>query len=364
VDRGRAAEGTDRQDPEARDRRAAGGGEVARAPVGERRRLELRDGSAAEVRPVTPDDRRLIAEGFERLSPESRYRRFFTPVSRLSERQLDYLTDVDHRDHEALVAVDPASGDAVAVARYVRTRPSVAEPAIVVADDWQGRGLASRLLDLLADRAREEGVECFVAPVLAENRAAIGLFERLGGATVRHDGIEVEVTIPLAPDEEGATPVLRQLLHQVASGTVRPALAFWQRITTSDTPPVRTRNAVVVAVPSSSPFERAVDVAGDVAEAFGADVQAVAAQRFLLDDAVGIEERLGAAADRLRSRGVHVETRLRRGDLAAAVIREAVQCGARLIVVDGTEAHATAPLVGSTWDHVTHHAPCAVLVAR
>jgi RimJ/RimL family protein N-acetyltransferase len=364
VDHGRAAEGADGQDPEARDRRTAGGGEVARAAVGERHRLELRDGSAAEVRPVTPDDRRLLRDGFERLSPESRYRRFFTPVSRLSERQLDYLTDVDHRDHEALVAVDPASGDAVAVARYVRTRPGVAEPAIVVADDWQGRGLASQLLDLLADRAREEGVECFVAPVLAENRAAIGLFERLGGATVRHDGIEVEVTIPLAPEEEGATPVLRQLLHQVASGTVRPALAFWQRITTSDAPPARTRNAVVVAVPSSAAFERAIDVAGDVAEAFGADVQAVAAQRFLLDDTAALEERLRAVADRLRSRGLSVETRLRRGDLAAALIREAVQCGARVIVVDGTEPHSSTPMVGSTWDHVTHHAPCAVLVAR
>jgi RimJ/RimL family protein N-acetyltransferase len=305
-----------------------------------------------------------VREAFERLSPESRYRRFFSPVSRLSERQLDYLTDVDHRDHEALVAVDPATGDAVAVARYVRTRPGVAEPAIVVGDDRQGRGLATQLLDLLADRAREEGVGCFVAPVLAENRAAIALFERLGGATVRQDGVEVEITVPLVPDEQGATPVLRQLLHQAAAGTVRPALAFWQRITTSDAPPARTRNAVVVGVPSSTPFDRAADVAADVADAFGAHVQAVAAQRFLLDDRAGLEERLLSVAERLRSRGLDVETRLRRGDLAASLIREAVECGARLIVVDGTEPHATAPLVGSTWDHVSHHAPCAVLVAR
>ena len=56
----------------------------------------------------------------------------------------------------------------------------MAEPAIVVADDWQGRGLASHLLDALVDRAREEGVERFVAPVLADNTAAIRLLERLG----------------------------------------------------------------------------------------------------------------------------------------------------------------------------------------
>jgi RimJ/RimL family protein N-acetyltransferase len=333
--------------------------------VGERRRLELRDGSAVEVRPITPADRRLLEAGFERLSPESRYRRFFSPVSHLSRRQLDYLTDVDHRDHEALAALDPSSGDLVAVARFVRTRPGVAEPAIVVADDWQGRGLASRLLDLLADRAREEGVECFVAPILAENRAAIALFERLGDGTVRHDGLEVEVTIPLEREEAGATPSLRRLLHEVAAGTARPALTFWQRITTSDTPPAQLRNAVVVAVPrAGAGFDRVLEVAGEVAEAFGADVQAVAAQRFLLEDAAGLEERLASASERLRSRGLRVETHLRRGDLAASLIREAVQTGARAIVVDGSEPHASTPLVGSTWDHVTHHAPCAVLVAR
>jgi RimJ/RimL family protein N-acetyltransferase len=307
----------------------------------------------------------LLTEGFDRLSPESRYRRFFTPVTRLSERQLDYLTDVDHRDHEALVAVALESGNAVGVARYVRTRPGVAEPAIVVADDWQGRGLASQLLDLLADRARAEGVECFVAPVLSENRAAIALFERLGGATVRHDGIEVEVTVPLAPEDEGATPSLRELLHAVAAGSVRPALTFWQRITTSDAPPAQVRNAVVMAVPRAGVgFDRVIEVAGDVAEAFGAEVQAVAAQRFLLEDAADLEERLERASKRLESRGLSVATHLRRGDLAASVIREAVRCSARMIVVDGSEPHASAPLVGSTWDHVSHHAPCAVLIAR
>jgi GNAT superfamily N-acetyltransferase len=247
----------------------------------------------------------------------------------------------------------------------VRTRPGVAEPAIVVADDWQGRGLASHLLDLLADRAREEGIECFVAPVLAENRAAIALFDRLGGATVRHDGIEVELTIPLRPEEHGATPSLRRVLHEVAAGSVRPALTFWQRITTSDNPPAATRNAVVVGLPRPEDgFERAIELAGDVAEAFGAEVEVVAAQRFLLDDAAGLEELLRSAAERLRSRGLSVATHLRRGDLAASLIREAVQSGARMIVVDGAEPHASTPLVGSAWDHVSHHAPCTVLVAR
>jgi hypothetical protein len=69
--------------------------------------VRLRDGSRVLIRPIEPDDRAALAEGFERLSAESRYRRFFAPMPRLRERDLDYLTRVDHRDHEALVAVEP-----------------------------------------------------------------------------------------------------------------------------------------------------------------------------------------------------------------------------------------------------------------
>jgi RimJ/RimL family protein N-acetyltransferase len=361
VDHRVAPQGPDRQDPEARHRGAERGGAVV-APEP----FELRDGSEVSLRPIAGADRQLLAAGFERLSPESRYRRFFSPVSHLSERQLDYLTDVDHHDHEALVALSP-EGQFVGVARYVRTRPDVAEPAIVVADDWQGRGLARHMLDALADRARDEGVEYFVAPVLSENRAAIALFERLadGGASVRHDGIEVEMTIPLGT-EAGATPSLRRVLHEVAAGSARPALTFLQRLTTSSAPPRRTRNAVVVGVPrEDAAAARVASQASAVAGALGSEVHVVGVQRFLLDDRDEIEKRAGSLEERVRAAGVEsVESHVSRGDLAAALIREAVSCGARLIVVDGTEPHASPPLLGSTWDHVTHHAPCAVLIAR
>jgi GNAT superfamily N-acetyltransferase/nucleotide-binding universal stress UspA family protein len=315
------------------------------------------------MRPIEASDRDLLEEGFERLSPQSRYRRFFSPVTRLSKRQLDYLTQVDHHDHEALVAL--ADGELAGVARFVRTRPGVAEPAIVVADDWQGRGLGSQLLDALANRAREEGVDCFVAPILSENRGAIALFERLGEgeATVRRDGIEVELTIPLGV-EEGATPSLRQLLHEVAAGTARPALTFWQRITTSSRPPKRTRNVIVVGVPAAEGVEPVAAAAASVASALGAELHVVAVRRFLLDDREELTARVRALTQRFEDVGLSVSAEELRGDLAATLIREAVRTGARLIVVDGTEEHASAPLLGSTWDHVTHHAPCAVLVAR
>jgi RimJ/RimL family protein N-acetyltransferase/nucleotide-binding universal stress UspA family protein len=317
-----------------------------------------------DIRQIEPSDRELLARAFDRLSPESRYRRFFSTVSSLSDRQLDYLTEVDHHDHEALIALDPDDGEAVAVARYVRIDEKVAEPAIVVIDDCQGQGVATQLLDALTDRAREEGVECFVAPVLAQNTGAIKLFERLGDASIHRDGTEVELTIPLG-DAEGAPPSLRRVLSQVALGGVRPALAFWQRIATSSSPSKETGNAVVVALPADdAAVARVAERAAGVAAAWGAEVRVVAAQRFLLDDRDQLERRLDSLAARLGARGVKVKSRVARGDLAAALIEEAKSSGARLIVTDGSEPHASTPLLGSVWDHVSHHAPCNVLIAR
>src|SRR4051794_30040034 len=172
----------------------------------------LRDGGRVRVRPIEPGDRAALAQAFERLSPESRYRRFFSPISRLSERQLDYLTRVDHHDHEALLALDDDSGDLVGVARYVRTGPGEAEPAIVVGDDWHGRGVATVLLDRLVERALDEGISRFKAPVLAGNAEAVRVLSRLGDTDVRRRGTEVELSIALheqPPRADGMRALLR-----------------------------------------------------------------------------------------------------------------------------------------------------------
>jgi GNAT superfamily N-acetyltransferase len=119
-------------------------------------RVELRGGRVALVAPLHPDDRQRYLAGVERASPESLYMRFMAPVSRLTESQLRYLLEVDHRDHEALLAVDERTGDAVGVARFVRLveAPDAAEAAVLVIDDWQGVGLGTALCRLLAERAR------------------------------------------------------------------------------------------------------------------------------------------------------------------------------------------------------------------
>lgn len=183
----------------------------------------LRDGSRVDVRPARPDDRELLREGFERLSPESRYRRFLVPVTTISERWLTYLTDVDHHDHEALAALDPVTGRGVGVARYVRSerRPDVAEAAVVVADDWQGRGLGTLLLEVLAARAREEGITRFTALLLAQNDTMLVLLKHLGPVRVvdREVGT-IEVEAELSAD--GLSPQLRGLLRLAGETRTRP----------------------------------------------------------------------------------------------------------------------------------------------
>ena len=101
----------------------------------------LRSGSRVLIRPIRPEDKKALIDGLHRLTPESRYRRFFSLMPELSARQLRYLTEVDHRTHEALVATDPSTGDGIGVARFIRstTDSRVAEVAVAVVDDWQGR---------------------------------------------------------------------------------------------------------------------------------------------------------------------------------------------------------------------------------
>src|SRR5918996_533081 len=103
------------------------------------RSLRLPDGRVVEVRGLEPHDRQGLAAALERLSPESRYLRFGIPKQRMTDRELDILLDIDHHQREALLAVDPSTGDDVAVVRYVEIpdEPRVAEIAATVADDWQ-----------------------------------------------------------------------------------------------------------------------------------------------------------------------------------------------------------------------------------
>lgn len=178
------------------------------------------------IRPIAPDDKGRLVAGFERLSERSRYRRFLSPHPRLSDEELRYLTEIDHHDHEALVALDPVTGEGVGVARYVRSAddPEAAELAVTVVDDWQGRGVGSRLAAALAKRAREEGISRFTALLLAENELMVNLLRDLGSVSETHaEQGTVELTVEL-PDT--GLDRLRGLLRAVARGEVIPLPAF------------------------------------------------------------------------------------------------------------------------------------------
>lgn len=187
--------------------------------------VELRDGSAVRIRPVEPDDKQSFREGMQRLSEESRRTRFFAPIRRLTAQQLHFFTEVDHRDHEAIGA-ETVDGEPVGVARYVRAGEGseVAEVAVVVLDDWQGRGVAGALLDRLVARARENGITRFCAVVQPTNRRIVDTLSRVGPLSVtrrERDATILRIELPAAG---GRLTVLREALRAAARGDLLPAV--------------------------------------------------------------------------------------------------------------------------------------------
>lgn len=333
-------------------------------------RTRLRDGSAVVIRALGPDDRELLRSGFERLSDRSRYLRFQSPLTELSDEQLSYLTAVDHHDHEALVALDEDTDDAVGVARFVRISDAVAECAIVVADDWQNRGLATQLLERLVDRAREEGIERFTALVLADNTEALRLLERLGD-TVRHGaGSQIELEIEL-PARQESTEKLRLVLAGAARGLLVPAISMWRQV--ADFAHRRKRpdavtepaNVIVVHAFGTGPDTPALNVAAGLAAARRAHVHVVDSYWPVLSDRAQVDERLAAAADQLRRRGIGATPHLLGGDAVDAVIDVAEKTDAALIVIDPRAASAMTPWRAySLPARICARAPCDVLIAR
>jgi RimJ/RimL family protein N-acetyltransferase/nucleotide-binding universal stress UspA family protein len=333
-------------------------------------RARLRDGSAVIIRPIAPADRELLVRGFDHLSKRSRYLRFQSPLSALSEPQLAYLTDVDHHDHEALLALDAETEEIVGVARFVRVNDGVAECAVVVADDWQGRGVATELLDRLVSRARQEGVDRFTALVLAENAEALRLLERLGDTEQRRVGSQVELDIEL-PAPTQPSPQIRLLLAGAARGLVVPAISMWRQV--ADFAYAR-RRAGAVAEPANVIVAHAyrvgeeapaIAVAAGLAAARDAHVHLVETYWPVLSDRGGIERRLAAAADALRARGLGVTTHLVGGDTVDAVIDVAEQSDAALIVIDPRAASTVTPWRAYALPaRVCARAPCDVLLAR
>jgi RimJ/RimL family protein N-acetyltransferase len=150
------------------------------------REIVLKDGARVRLRPILPGDEKALVALHGRLSVQSAYQRFFTVVRRLPPNWAHHLANVDYERRLALVAVEPSTGDIVAVARYEGTPdPRTAEVAFVVQDGWQNRGLGTRLFSELLQAARLNGVERFRAWVLADNRRMLDLIGRFGAIDER-----------------------------------------------------------------------------------------------------------------------------------------------------------------------------------
>ena len=156
------------------------------------------------TRPVRPDDAPLFCRLWDRLSPETVYRRFHAPLRR-PPAEAHRLVEVDHELREALVAV--VGGEVVGVARYDRSPadPATADVAVVVEDAWQGVGVGRQLLGELTQLAARRGVRTLHADVQADNDRMVGLIRRLlPGAvlTPEHGVYAVQ-----GPVSRAATPV-------------------------------------------------------------------------------------------------------------------------------------------------------------
>nr|WP_194719836.1 GNAT family N-acetyltransferase [Cellulosimicrobium arenosum] len=193
----------------------------------------MRDGSTTHLRPIRPTDAEALQRFHVAQSERSTYLRFFAPMERLSDRDLDRFTRVDHHDRVALVAVAarPGAGDAgtddqdiIGVARFDRTSEHEAEVAFNIADAAQGRGLGSVLLEHVAAAARERGVRRFTAEVLPQNGKMLGVFREAGYHVHQQmdDGF-VLVGVDLDPTEQSRA-VMADREHRAEARSMRGLL--------------------------------------------------------------------------------------------------------------------------------------------
>jgi GNAT superfamily N-acetyltransferase len=178
----------------------------------------LDDGTPVSLRHVRPDDAAELKRGFDKLSPSSRYRRFLGGLSTLSDEQLRYFTCVDGRDHVAIVAVTHAPGTGaetgVGIGRFIRRAddPTVAEAALTVIDDMQGKGLGRILALTLARAALERGVKRFRGEVLTDNEPVRQLLEEVGAVVRPVGGGSIVFEVDLLPDETPSASHRRELI--------------------------------------------------------------------------------------------------------------------------------------------------------
>ena len=173
-------------------------------------RLELEDGSQLFLRPLKLTDESLLRELFYRLSPESIHYRFFQLLKSMPHERLQEFLRIDYEADMAFVVLTSAmdeEAEMIGIAHYLRDpRSNFAEAAFLVRDDFQGRGVGTRLMAALVDAARRQGIAGFTADVLAGNESMLRVFHKSGhGVESRLEEGVYNLTIPFgkpAPRQE------------------------------------------------------------------------------------------------------------------------------------------------------------------
>ncbi len=180
-------------------------------------KIELRDGTPVQIRPVEPGDRHLLELGMENLSDQSRYNRFFRHLDKLSDTDLDTYSGVDQVNHIAIGALDLTHNESypIGVARCIRMpvtgETGQAEVGVAVIDSHQGKGLGTILLATVACAAAAQNIGCLVATVLRSNWRMLKLFDELAAARTSGSRTAVDLQIPIhvSADKYPDTPAGR-----------------------------------------------------------------------------------------------------------------------------------------------------------
>lgn len=209
--------------------------------------VQLSDGQRIHLRPMRPSDKQMLLDGFERMSPDSRYARFMAPKSTLSERELAYLTEVDGIDHFAIGAIRKhrvSKPEGVGSARFVRLtdRPDTAEPAVTIVDDFHGKGLGAIMLQRLIEAAWERDVRWFCTELLADNTASRRMIESLSPDVTFRDAGDGAIVATLPVPEPDQTPTAPGFfdgtpIHKLLSYVARAKVSVRPRITQPPGPP-------------------------------------------------------------------------------------------------------------------------------
>ena len=172
------------------------------------RNSTLRDGTRILIRPIRPEDAPLEKEFIEGLSDESSFFRFFAVPRNPSPEMIEKLCNIDYVNQMALVA-EATQGSRrffVGVGRVVASTLNRAELAIVVADEYHEKGMATLLMSMLLEFAREKKFSSVYAMILPENTAMIGLAKKLGFKAAHHEDKVVIVELPLSQPGGGMNP--------------------------------------------------------------------------------------------------------------------------------------------------------------